>query len=833
VRDDLPTGTVTFLLTDVQGSTRLLYELGAERYAEALAEHRQVIREVCASSDGVEVDTQGDAFLFAFPTAPAALAAAADFTTALSSGPIRVRVGLHTGTPLLTEEGYVGEDVHRAARIAAAGHGGQVLVSSSTAPLVELKLVDLGEHRLKDLSAPERIYQLGDGAFPALKALYRTNLPVPATAFVGREQELAEVLSLLFSEETRLLTLTGPGGTGKTRLALQAVAEASDRYPDGVWWIPLAPLREPGLVLDTAAQVVGSKNGLAEHIQDKAMLCLFDNFEQVVEAGGDLTSLLASCPNLDFVVTSRERLRVSGEQTYPVPPLDAQDGEALFSARARAVDPSFAPSEAVTELCLRLDELPLALELAAARIAVFSPEQLLERLSVRLDLFKGERDADPRQRTLRATIEWSYDLLTQDEQRLFGRLAIFAGSCTYEAAEAVADADPDALQSLLDKSLVRKRGSGLGPRYSMLETIRDYAAERLEGSGEADELRRRRDECFVALAEDAEVPLRYDSREWLDRLEADYANLRAALDSLEAMGDTQAVLGMAGAIWRYWFLRGHPVEGRRRLESALAADRRPTPARARALIGATVLTFNLGDVPDARPWAEEALALHRELGDDWGTALALNGLGGQCVEEGDPGRAVPLLEEALERFRDLGDRNMALMTLSNLAWAHAELGERDRARELHADVLQRAREQHDERQEAHSLYELATFALDDGRLADASSMLRASLRIFSDRSEPLWIRNDLSVMAAALAREGRAEKAALLLAAAHALQNEMGSRSFVSLEERDEETIGSLRAQLGDAAFDKAWGEGAKLSRDEAVALALADPSDHGSSGHS
>ena len=228
-----------------------------------------------------------------------------------------MRVGLHTGTPLLTEEGYVGGDVHRAARIAAAGHGGQVLVSSSTAQLVDLELADLGEHRLKDLSAPERIYQLGDGEFPALKSLYRTNLPVPATPFLGREHELAEVLSLLSSEDTRLLTLTGPGGTGKTRLALQAVAEASDRYPDGVWWVPLAPFREPALVLETAAQVVGSKNGLAEHIADKSMLCLFDNFEQVVEAGAELADLLASCPNLDFVVTSRERLRVSGRADLP------------------------------------------------------------------------------------------------------------------------------------------------------------------------------------------------------------------------------------------------------------------------------------------------------------------------------------------------------------------------------------------------------------------------------------------------------------------------------------------------------------------------------------
>ena len=356
-----------------------------------------------------------------------------------------------------------------------------MLVSSSTAQLLASSSSrDLGEHRLKDLSAPERIYQLGDGEFPALKSLYRTNLPVPATPFLGREEELAEVLSLLSSEDTRLLTLTGPGGTGKTRLALQAAAEASEAFPDGVWWVPLAPLRDPALVLETAAQVVGSKNGLAEHVSDKSMLCLFDNFEQVVDAGAELAGLLASCPNLEVLVTSRERLRVRGEQTYPVPPLAESDGVALFSARARAVDPAFTSDEAVEELCLRLDELPLALELAAARTALFSPGQLLERLSERLDLLKGDRDADPRQQTLRATIEWSYDLLSEEEQALFARLSVFAGGCTYEAAEQIADADPDTLQSLLDKSLVRKRESEAEPRYWMLETIREYAAERLE-----------------------------------------------------------------------------------------------------------------------------------------------------------------------------------------------------------------------------------------------------------------------------------------------------------------------------------------------------------------
>jgi class 3 adenylate cyclase len=312
---ELPSGTVTFLFTDVEGSTRLLHELGQEGYAIALAKHRGVLREAFAANGGVEVDTQGDAFFVAFPTAPGALQAAAQAMDGLSAGPIRVRMGIHTGTPYLGEEGYVGVDVHRAARIAACGHGDQVLVSASTAALVDAdELRDLGEHRLKDLSAPERLYQLGDAEFPPLKSLYRTNLPIPATPFLGREQELAKVASLLAREDVRLLTLTGPGGTGKTRLALQAAALSADAYPQGVYWVPLAPLRDAALVLEEAAQVLGVKDGLAEHIADKELLLLFDNFEQVVEAAPGLSGLLASCPKLDLLVTSRELLQLPAEQ---------------------------------------------------------------------------------------------------------------------------------------------------------------------------------------------------------------------------------------------------------------------------------------------------------------------------------------------------------------------------------------------------------------------------------------------------------------------------------------------------------------------------------------
>jgi predicted ATPase/class 3 adenylate cyclase len=829
VRHDLPSGTVTFLFTDVEGSTRLLHELGAEAYAEALAVHRRVVRDACAIHDGVEVDTQGDAFFVAFPTAPGALSAAGEMTKALASGRVQVRIGLHTGTPLLTEEGYVGGDVHRAARIAAAGHGGQVLISSSTAALIPsdtvsqgLELADLGEHRLKDLSAPERIFQLGDGDFPALKSLYRTNLPVPATAFLGRESELAEVLSLLARDDTRLLTLTGPGGTGKTRLALQAAAEASDAFPDGIWWVPLAPLRDHELVLETAAQAVGSKNGLAEHISDKEMLCLFDNFEQVVEAGAELAELLAACPNLEVLVTSRERLRVSGEQTYPVPPLAEPDGVALFAARARAVDPSFMPGEAVAELCLRLDSLPLALELAAARTALFSPEQLLERISQRLDLLEGERDADPRQQTLRATIEWSHDLLGEQEQRLFARLSVFVGGCGYESAEEVADADPNTLQSLLDKSLLRKRESKIGPRYWMLETIRGYAAERLDESGEADDLRRRHAAHFLDLAEEAEVHLATGGT-WLYRLDVEVDNLRSALDFATG-NEPQRALRAAAALDDFWFMRGHISEGRARLESALAAGPEPTVARCLALIAASKASVASGDDLTASARVAEALDLSSALGDAHLRALARYAETWLLMDEGEWSAALEILEDIVPVLRGLGDWDMAIRANRSRAWMYEELGDKERFWAISEENLEDARAHGHRRIEARSLGALAELAASEGRFKDADILLTQSFRIDLELGNLPFVSVDLVRFALTSVRAGKPSVAAQLLSRAMALRDEIGFalESWMTLE--TEEALAAVRAQLDDSAFDEAWEAGAKLSLDEAIALALEPP---------
>jgi predicted ATPase len=731
-----------------------------------------------------------------------------------------VRIGIHTGTPHVAEEGYVGADVHRAARIAAVGHGGQVLVSSATAALLDTDgLRDLGEHRLKDLSAPERIYQLGDTDFPPLSSLHQTNLPVPATPFLGRERELAELIAL--QEDARLLTLTGAGGSGKTRLGLQAAGALADRYPHGVWWVPLAPLRDPGLVLESAGQALGAKDGPADHIADKTLLLLFDNFEHLVEAAADLAGLLASCPNLDLLVTSREPLHVTGEQEYPVPPLVHEEGVGFFLARARAVKPEFQGDEVVSEICRRLDDLPLALELAAARVKALSAAQILQRLEQRLPLLTGgARDLPERQRTLRATIEWSYDLCSAEEQQLFGRLAVFGGGCTLEAAEQVAGADLDTLQSLVDKSLLRHTEE----RYWMLETIREYAAERLEDSGDDEELRRRHAEHFLALAEEAQPNVRNEwlrgGREWLDRLEREHDNLRAAVDGLEASSETERAMRLAGALWEFWFSRDHLAEGRRRLESALRADERPTAARARALNGAAEMAAFAGDPSAAKLRAEEALTLHRTLGDALGTAESLQKLGYAVAEEGDPSRARPLLEESVRILRELGDEHYALWTTRTLAWTYYELGDLERAQALHEDNLRRARALGNEPLKAALLGSLAMIAVKQGRVQDALTLLTENLPIWRDIGERLEIAMCLCQVAHALAAARRAETAARLLSCSEVLREEVGgSEAWVA--RMNEETTAAIRAQLDDAAFAKAWEQGGELTLDEAVALAL------------
>lgn len=411
----LPTGTVTFLFTDVEGSTRLLEELGSERYGAELDLHRERVCRAIAAHGGYEVGTEGDSFFIAFARASQALSAASEVQAALVGGPIRVRVGIHTGEPLIVSGNYVGLDVHKAARICAAAHGGQVIVSLATRELVGGDLRELGEYRLKDLTAPERLFQLGAGDFPPLRTLRPTNLPVQPGPLFGRREELVDLLAL--ARRSRLVTLTGPGGSGKTRLALELTGELSDHYRDGAWWVPLAAVTDPGLVLSTIAQTLGARDGLREHLAGKRVLLLLDNLEQVLDAAPLIADLLGCLPDLSVIATSRERLAVSFEQEYPVPPLDETAAEELFVARARGLDPGFKPDQTVSELCGRLDRLPLALELASSRVKLMTTAQILSRIDRRLDLLTaGRRDAPPRQATMRAAMEWSFELLSEPEQ---------------------------------------------------------------------------------------------------------------------------------------------------------------------------------------------------------------------------------------------------------------------------------------------------------------------------------------------------------------------------------------------------------------------------------
>ena len=812
----LPTGTVTFLFTDIEGSSRLLQKLGAEAYATALEKHRRILREAFAQHGGVEVDTQGDSFFVAFSTAPDALDAAADAQRELAAGPVRVRMGLHTGTPHIGEEGYVGADVHRAARIAAAGHGGQVLLSASTASLVPADgLRDLGEHRLKDLSASERIYQLGTDPFPPLHSLRRTNFPIPATPFLGRDRELAEVADLLGREDVRLLTLTGPAGTGKTRLALQAAAEASSAFPDGVFWAPLAALGDPKLVLPAASQAVGARDGIAEWIADRRILLLLDNFEHLMEAVGDVAGLVGSCPNLHVLVTSREVLRVPGEQAYPVPPLEARDARELFTSRAKAVDPGFAPRPAVDELCARLDHLPLALELAAARVNVLSPEQLLDRLSRRLDLLKAGREAVPRQQTLRATIEWSYDLLEEDERLLFERLSVFSGGCTLEAAEEVCDADLDVLQSLVDKSLLRRHDE----RFWMLETVREYARERLEDRGEADELRRRHAEHFLARAEQAREAENADpsDRGVAEALEDDFANLRAAVGSFSERGDAESHARLAVAAYSLLWPRGHIGEMHGWLVGVLGrADTLPSSLRADLLAELALSAAHVGDPGASRSFAEESLGLARELGDERRIEWALRATG--WTEE-DPAEARRIFSECEAILRKLGDE-------TGLAWVLKSLGDV----ETRAKEFERAKAAQEEAAEIFArlgrLYEaanarggVAEALLGQGRPDEAGVLLRSVLADALELGSLPLVPEVLGLLAAA--RSERDPVAAVrLLAAADRLFHELGLTYMPQTEDFARQAEQRTRKTLGDR-FEIEWEAGSALTLEQAAELAF------------
>jgi predicted ATPase len=807
---DLPAGTPTVLFTDIEGSTRLIAELGEEGYVQALVEHRRLLRAAFAAHGGVEVDTQGDAFLYAFADPVEAVAAASGGQEALASGPLAVRMGLHTGDLQLTGEGYAGRELHRAARIAASGHGGQVVVSAATRGLIDGELIELGEHRLKDFDEPVALFQLGSQRFPPLKTISNTNLPRPVSSFVGRERERDELVSML-SDRTRLLTLTGPGGSGKTRLAIEAASELVPAFKAGVFWVGLSALRDPALVIQEIAQTVGAKDDLAASISERELLLLLDNFEQVVDAGPELSHLLEVCPNLSLLVTSRELLRIRGEIEYPVFPLAGPEAIELFCQRAR-----LEPDETIAVLCRRLDDMPLALELAAARTRVLTPAQILDRLAQRLDLLKGGRDAGPRQRTLRATIEWSHDLLDRTEQQLFARLAVFAGGWILGAAEEVCDADLDTLQSLVDKSLLRHAGD----RFWMLETIREYAVERLEHIPEADRTHERHAHWYTRFAEEGHAALRGPAQEgWLVRLDADAGNLRAAIGWARDR-DERLEVRLAGATWFFLSVRGFLREALGDLLHALeTAGRAPSLDQSELLYGAAYVAGRLGDYAGMERWGEQRLALGRARGDDPVIARSLLAVALAIQSQGDLERAQTLYREAAKVALGCGDTLTLALADNNLGNIALEEGDPEAARMHFKQSVELCRELSNTKDEANALVGMSVAALVEGNTEEATALLGNALRLASSLGDKEVISACLFACAEVAAQRGELARAARLLGAADVVREE----TALTLDTVEQALRARIETVLDreDQTLVSAQSQGRALTLEDAVAYAL------------
>jgi predicted ATPase/class 3 adenylate cyclase len=808
-----PEGTVTLLFTDIEGSTRLLRETG-DGYAELLLTHRRLLRKAFQAHGGYEVDTEGDGFFVAFATAHEAIAAAAAAQEALAAYEwpeghrVWVRMGVHTGEPRLLEGDYIGLDVHHAARVMAAGHGGQVLVSQSTCDLLEeqTSLRDLGEHRLKDLSQPQRLYQLQlDGLpreFPPLKSLHQTSLPVQPTPLIGRERELGEVLSYLRGG-TRLLTLTGTGGTGKTRLALHAAAELADDYPDGVWFVPLAPISDSALVEATIAQTLGLRGELREELQGKRLLLVLDNLEQLLDAAPAIASLLAAAPKLVALVTSRERLAVAAEQEYQVPSLAQEEGVELFVERACRLRPGFTPDPHVEAIVSRLDGLPLAIELAAARSKVLTAAQIEERLSRSLELLTGGgRDAPERQRTLRATIQWSYDLLNQPERHLLAALAVFAGSFPLDAAETICEADLDTLQSLIDKSLLRATEEG---RFFLLETIRDFASTELLLTDAEDGLRGRLAHFVLTLAEADSLTDSHES------LALEQPNLRAALDWAQEH-DGDLALRICVAARHFWYGHGLAAEGSTRFEHALFATD-PSGHTAAALSAAGQLAQVAGNLPRAFERAEAALAIFRRDNDERGMARTLTML---ATLEEDPARAKALQEETIDHARAAGDDGTLAVVINNSAYGALKHGETGRAVTLATESLASFRQLGAHDGAGFSLLILALASMSQPQAtAELLTYARGALQEFDAIKHVEGTLAALDATAIALVRSGTTAPARRLLEATDEARAQIRLPVDPMLARWRAETLSSTTLE---ATTDQA---SPPLSVEAAVALAL------------
>jgi predicted ATPase/class 3 adenylate cyclase len=888
------TRTVTFLFTDIEGSTRLELDLGTARYAALRERHRELLRAAFAAHGGEERSTEGDSFFVLFDSARSAIRAAIDGQRALAAEPwpdgvaVKVRMGVHSGEALLEFGDVAGYDVNRAARIAGTAWGGQIVVSDAVRALADgageaFQLRGLGEHRLKDLLAPERLSQVvAPGLpeeFPPLRSLDTrpNNLPTQLTSFVGRHDELEEALRLL--RGTRLLTLTGPGGIGKTRLSLQIAAAAADDFPDGVWFVPLEPVRERELVAPTIARVIGVTDkanrpvldGIAEALGSGRVLFVLDNFEQAIDAAPIIPEMLARSAGLRILVSSRTALRVSGEQEFPVPglptppdpsripelerlnlpaelrtvrasTLEGFESAQLFVARARSVRPGFeltdANAPAVARITARLHGMPLAIELAAARIKLLSPEQIVDRLEGHLALLtSGSRDLPERQQTLRGAIAWSYDLLDPGTRRLLNRLAVFVGGCELELADRVCGPASelgvdvlDGVGTLIDQSLLRVSEADDAQRYLMFDAIREYASEMLTTSGECDDIEERRSRAFLDLAEEAAPQLRgADQRRWLDRLEREHDNLRATLMWATSRPEPDLAVRVAFALWRFWQQRGYLNEARTRLDEMRAQDWDLSPVlRARLAEARGGVAYWQADQATAEACYTEALALWREIGDQPEIANALYNrayadaawiMGGQS---GDASAAREMLREALQIYRDLGD----VEGEGNILWAMGSFNffanEMVEAESVYREALALHRAGNNRTMEAWSLHMLALALVSQKRPAEAKAAAGEALAFFKEAGDVAGITLVLDDLSGVAIFDDDLPRAGRMWGAARHLQ-EMTGADIAAFNETGFGSLGypTARQVLSPEDLERYAAEGAAMSLDEAVAYAF------------
>jgi predicted ATPase/class 3 adenylate cyclase len=870
---DLPSGTVTFLFTDIQGSTDLARRL-RDGWPAVLQRHRQILRAAFGAHAGRELGTEGDSFFVVFPDATGAVAAAVEAQRGLAEadwpaeGRVAVRMGLHTAEAYPEDGAYVGIEVHRAARVSAAGHGGQVLLSSTTATLVDghlpahVELRRLGNHRLKDLPEPEEIHQLiieGLASdFPPLRAQgpRRADLPRQLTSFVGRNAEVAAVEASV--DDARLVTLTGPGGTGKTRLALRVATDLVERFDDGASFVPLAPVADPTHVPAAIAQVLDITDAgdqplevtLEQWLRERELLLVLDNFEHLLAAAPLVSRLLAAADRLHVLATSRELLRLGGEREYPVPPLavpsgsDAADAErllesdavALFVDRARSALPGFSLTDenaaAVLAICRRLDGLPLALELAAARLRILSPQALLDRLDRSLEtLATGARDAPERQQTLRGAIAWSEQLLDEPERRLFRRLAVFRGGWTFEAAEAVAGAIGDlgvdvldGLSSLADKSLIRPVAAAAEPRSLMLQTIREYALERLAAEGERTAAERAHAGYFSALAAAAREHVEGgEAASWMDRLDRESGNLRAALEWL-IEHDAAGARRMGPALWRYWQRRGHLGEGRRWLERIEALpDGAATPgaqAGVHAALGSIAYWQN--DFATSRAAYEKSLAIWREIGEEGGLQDATYNLGFIHLVEHRFDDARDAFGESLVLAERLGNQQAIGRLQFGLAMTALVEGKLQEARERYEEtirILEPLGEEYFTWTARRNLVEAATRA---GELDEAEARNREIVRHAYEVRDLPMLAMALDDFASIESIRGDGARAIRLGGAAAGVKERAGGGApvpLITVVDVREAAVGSL----DDAAITRLWEEGRRLDDEGAYALAVGE----------